>query len=64
MTRDSLHKALRQTIEATALRVCLRMVRTLIPRLTDIVEAIDRIHGVFARYTARKRSRRIGKSNG
>src|SRR5271155_4965479 len=37
MTRDGLHKMLRQTIEATAVRVFLMLARSSIPRLTNVV---------------------------
>ena len=47
MTRDSLHKMLREKIEINGGPRVLMVARSLVPRLTDIVEAIERIHGVL-----------------
>ena len=47
MTRDSLHKVLREKIEINGGPRVLMVARSLVPRLTDIVEAIERIHDVL-----------------
>ena len=47
MTRDSLHKMLREKIRINGGPRVLMVPRSLVSRLTDIVEAIERIHGVL-----------------
>jgi len=48
MTRDSIHKVLRQRIEAAAVPVFQCPIAPHSPHLDDIVEAIDRVRQVLA----------------